>query len=170
MKYLNQLILLLFLSLLLIACGGASTSLPTDAPPPDAAEPAAPADTGPTPTDYIYPTERSPITATFRPEDAAAATATVEAFVEAVTAGVPVTSCTEVNPHPVGQSIAETYPDAVTYDEVMTHFCSGYIFEDILTGIETGLETGEPLADVLALYDELESWEATWAAFGLLDE
>lgn len=71
--------------------------------------------------------------------------------------------CTETDPHPVGQNIAETYD--VTYEEVMTWFCSGYSFDDILIALETSEATETQAADLLAM-SETMSWEEIWVEVG----
>ena len=76
-------------------------------------------------------------------------------------------NCTETNPHPVGQSIAETFD--LTYEEVMTWFCSGYTFEDILIGLQTSREADLPTEELLEM-SESKSWEEIWEEVGLLEQ
>ena len=73
------------------------------------------------------------------------------------------TSCTETNPHPIGQSIAQTFD--VDYEEVMTWFCSGYTFDDILIALETSEATGVSVGILLEMTEE-QSWEDIWDEVG----
>lgn len=68
----------------------------------------------------------------------------------------PVFDCTETNPHPMGQSIAETYED-VSYEQVMTWFCDGYTFDDILIALETSEATDVPASVLLEML-----WDKPW--------
>ena len=76
-------------------------------------------------------------------------------------------NCTGTNPHPVGQSIAETFD--LTYEEVMTWFCSGYTFVDILIALQTNRETDLPTEELLEM-SETQSWEEIWEEVGLLEQ
>jgi hypothetical protein len=53
--------------------------------------------------------------------------------------------CTDLNPHPIGASIAADYE--VSYEQVMTWFCSGYSFENILIALETSEAVDVPAED-----------------------
>lgn len=75
-------------------------------------------------------------------------------------------NCTETNPHPLGQSIAETFD--LTYEEVMTWFCSGYTFEHILIALQTSRETDLPAEELLEM-SESKSWEEIWEEVELLE-
>jgi hypothetical protein len=68
-------------------------------------------------------------------------------------------NCTETNPHPVGQSIAESFN--LTYEEVMTWFCSGYTFEEILLALQTSRQTDLPAEELLEM-SQSKSWEEIW--------
>jgi hypothetical protein len=81
---------------------------------------------------------------------------------------LPVFACTETNPHPMGQSIVETYDD-VSYEQVMTWFCDGYTFDDILIALETSEATDVPAAALLEMLWE-KSWEEIWQETGFLQE
>jgi hypothetical protein len=81
---------------------------------------------------------------------------------------LPVFACTETNPHPMGQSIVETYDD-VSYEQVMTWFCDGYTFDDILVALETSEATDVPAAVLLEMLWE-KSWEEIWQETGFLQE
>lgn len=71
--------------------------------------------------------------------------------------------------HPIGQSIAETFPD-VTYEQVMVMFCNGAAFEDILLALETAKLTEEQPEELLASLAEGSTWEEIWQSLNLLEE
>jgi hypothetical protein len=75
--------------------------------------------------------------------------------------------CTETDPHPLGLSIAETYD--IRYEQVMTWFCSGYSFENILIALETGQATDIPPETLLQMLLE-KDWEEIWAEIGFTGE
>jgi len=72
--------------------------------------------------------------------------------------------CTELDPHPIGASIAADYE--VSYEQVMTWFCSGYSFENILIALETSEAVEVPAEDLLEMLLEME-WEEIWVEVGL---
>ena len=75
-------------------------------------------------------------------------------------------NCTETNPHPVGQSIAETYQ--TSYEEVMTFFCTGVPFEDITLAYQTAEITGVDVKEVMTLwYDYDKNWDDVWTELGI---
>ncbi len=71
--------------------------------------------------------------------------------------------------HPIGQSIAETFPE-VTYEQVMVWFCNGAAFEDILLALETAKLSEEQPEELLALLAEGSTWEEIWQSLNLLEE
>lgn len=73
-------------------------------------------------------------------------------------------NCTDLNPHPIGASIATDYE--VSYEQVMTWFCSGYSFENILIALETSEAVDVPAEDLLQMLLEKE-WEEIWVEVGL---
>jgi hypothetical protein len=77
-------------------------------------------------------------------------------------------NCVETNPHPIGQSIADTY-DTTTYDQVMIWFCDGSTFDDILLALETNDLTGVPVEDLLALRAAGTDWDQIWQDLGLVE-
>jgi len=83
------------------------------------------------------------------------------------TDGVVNIHCTETDPHPLGQSIAETYE--VSYDQVMTWFCSGYSFENILIALETSQAMDIPPETLLQMLLE-KDWEEIWVEIGFTGE
>lgn len=72
--------------------------------------------------------------------------------------------CTDTDPHPMALSISETYD--VTYEQVMTWFCSGYSFENILIALETG-EATDMDPDLLLQMLLEKDWEEIWDEVGL---
>ncbi len=71
--------------------------------------------------------------------------------------------------HPIGQSIADLYPELTEYDEVMVWFCNGFEFEDILTALQTSEQTGIPAGDLLDIFTQGPTWEDIWVELGLLE-
>jgi hypothetical protein len=67
--------------------------------------------------------------------------------------------------HPIGQEIANQFEEA-SYEDVMTWFCNGAEFEDILVALQTEKDTGEPAEDLLKLLSEGQTWEEIWNAIG----
>jgi hypothetical protein len=75
--------------------------------------------------------------------------------------------CTEVDPHPVAQGIARRFE--VTYEEVMTWFCGGHSFDDILLALETAELVDRPAGELLTL-KENSSWDELWEELGLVSQ
>ena len=100
-----------------------------------------------------------------RPEVAADAEAEVDTKANA---GVnPETDCSTLNPHPLAQGMVETFD--VSYDEVMTWYCDGYAFSDILLALETSDLADIPVLDLLPL-TENQSWDEIWDDLGVSHE
>lgn len=76
-------------------------------------------------------------------------------------------NCTEYNPHPMGESIAEKF--SAEYEDVMSWYCDGYAFEDILLALQTSQLAGEPAGKILDSL-ETQSWEEIWEKLGLTAE
>ena len=68
--------------------------------------------------------------------------------------------CLDGEVSPIGGAIAEEY-DFTSYEEVITWFCNGAEFEDILVALETESQTGTP-ADGF-------TWEEIWQQVGLTE-
>lgn len=75
-------------------------------------------------------------------------------------------NCTEENPHPIGQSIAETY--GVSYEQVMIWFCEGYSFDNILIALETSEAVDVPAGTLLEMLLE-KDWDEIWAEVGFIE-
>ena len=100
-----------------------------------------------------------------RPEVAADAEVEVETDPDA---GVnPETDCSTLNPHPIAQGMVETFD--VSYDEVMSWYCDGYAFSDILLALETSDLADVPVPDLLPL-TENQSWDEIWDDLGVSHE
>ena len=69
---------------------------------------------------------------------------------------------------PIGQSISEEY-ESVSYEQVLTWFCNGAEFEDILVALETEAQTGTPAEEMLQMLVDGFSWEEIWQIIELTD-
>jgi len=72
--------------------------------------------------------------------------------------------------HPIGMSIAEQFSNVTTYQEVMSWFCDGAEFEDILNALIT-----EELSDIQAqnLLEKIAtgySWDDIWLELGITEQ
>lgn len=73
--------------------------------------------------------------------------------------------CLGPETHPIGQEIANQFEEA-SYEDVMTWFCNGAEFEDILVALQTEKDTGESAEGLLKLLSEGQTWEEIWDAIG----
>jgi hypothetical protein len=73
--------------------------------------------------------------------------------------------CTETDPHPIGQSIAETYE--TSYEEVMTFFCTGVSFDDIVLAYQTAELAEIDVNDALTLWYDYGNWDDVWLELGI---
>ena len=69
---------------------------------------------------------------------------------------------------PIGQSIAEDFSN-VDYQQVITWFCDGAEFEDILVALETEALTDTPADEMLQLLSDGLTWDDIWQSIGLTD-
>jgi len=69
---------------------------------------------------------------------------------------------------PIAESIAEEY-EFTDYAEVVTWFCNGAEFEDILVALETEAQTGTPAEEMLQMLADGFSWEDIWQFVGLTE-
>ncbi len=74
------------------------------------------------------------------------------------------TECATLNPHPVAEGMTETFE--ITYDEVMTLYCDGYAFSDILLALETS-ELVDQSPEALLARLRTRSWQEIWDEFGV---
>ena len=78
--------------------------------------------------------------------------------------------CFQDGDHPIGMSIAEQFTEITTYEEVMTWFCNGAVFEDILNALATEELTSVDAADSLKLIAAGMTWDEVWLELGLTEE
>jgi hypothetical protein len=69
--------------------------------------------------------------------------------------------------NPVGQSISDRFD--LTYEEVVTWFCSGYT-EDILLALQTSQQQKDLPTEELLEMRKSKSWEEIWEEVGLLEQ
>ena len=74
------------------------------------------------------------------------------------------TNCSATDPHPMAESIAEKFE--ITYDEVMTLYCDGFAFSDILLALETTQLVDQNTEELLNMLDT-KSWEEIWSELGV---
>lgn len=77
--------------------------------------------------------------------------------------------CASADAVKLGQSIADGYA-FTNVEEVLTWFCNGAEFEDILVALQTEEITDTPAEDMLALLADGLTWDDIWQAIGLTDE
>lgn len=76
----------------------------------------------------------------------------------------PETNCSTLNPHPMGEGMAAQFD--VTYDEVMTWYCDGYAFSDILLALETDSLVEQTPVELLSMLED-STWEDIWGDLGV---
>ena len=69
---------------------------------------------------------------------------------------------------PIAESIATEY-EFTNYAEVITWFCNGAEFEDILVALETESQTGTPAEEMLQMLADGFTWEEIWGLIGLTE-
>jgi hypothetical protein len=69
---------------------------------------------------------------------------------------------------PIGESIAEDY-EFTDYAEVISWFCNGAEFEDILVALESESLTGTPAEDMLQMLADDFTWDEIWQLIGLTE-
>lgn len=79
--------------------------------------------------------------------------------------GETATRCTEVDPHPMGVSIAEKFD--VSYERVMTWFCSGHAFDEILIALQTSGMSDASVEELLTLRQS-QPWDQIWVELGVV--
>lgn len=84
--------------------------------------------------------------------------------VEAEPTENPETNCSSLDPHPLAVSMTEKFE--VTYEEVMTWYCDGAAFSDILLALET-VELADITVEELLTMIEDKSWEEIWDELGI---
>lgn len=76
--------------------------------------------------------------------------------------------CLDGEVSPIGQSIAEDY-EFTYYEEVITWFCNGAEFEDILVALETESQAGTPAEEMLGMLADGFTWYEIWQLIGLTE-
>ncbi len=69
---------------------------------------------------------------------------------------------------PIAESIAADY-DHISYEQVVTWFCNGAEYEDILVALETEALTDVTAEELLQMLAEGSSWEGIWQFVGLTE-
>jgi hypothetical protein len=80
--------------------------------------------------------------------------------------GAPAAECLSPEAQTMGGSIAANFE--ITYEQVMSWFCAGHGFEDILLALETADSVDVPPADLLSKLEQGQSWDEIWKEIGLL--
>jgi hypothetical protein len=78
------------------------------------------------------------------------------------------TDCAGEDIWKMSQLIAEDYPFTSAY-EIMSWFCNGAEFEDIMVALETEDLTDVPAEEMLEMLVEGLSWDEIWQVVGLTD-
>jgi hypothetical protein len=68
----------------------------------------------------------------------------------------------------IGQAIADEY-DSASYEQVMTWFCNGAEFEDIIVALESESQTGTPAEEMLQMLADGFTWDEIWQLIGLTE-
>jgi hypothetical protein len=72
--------------------------------------------------------------------------------------------------HPIAESIAEQFEEITTYDEIMTWFCSGAYFEDILNALMTEEMVEADADELLHMLAAGKTWDEIWLELGITEE
>lgn len=80
----------------------------------------------------------------------------------------PKAECPGEGTNTIGQGIADEYEFA-SYEEVMTWFCDGAEFEDILVALQTEEQSDTPAEEMLMMLAEGFTWEEIWLVVGLIE-
>jgi hypothetical protein len=78
--------------------------------------------------------------------------------------------CIQDDPHPIALSIAEQYNEITTYEQVMTWYCNGALFEDILNALSTQELSGADAGDLLLQISNGKSWNQIWLELGITEK
>jgi hypothetical protein len=86
---------------------------------------------------------------------------------EAVETLDPVQACMDNPDHPIGLQISAEFETLTSYEQVMSWFCSGFVFDDILTALQTAEVSDFPADFLLTMLEYGQSWEEIWIEIGL---
>ncbi len=76
----------------------------------------------------------------------------------------PETNCSSLNPHPMAEGIAEQFE--VSYDQIMTWYCDGAAFSDILLALETEGLVDLSVEEMLSMVED-NTWDEIWQELGI---
>jgi hypothetical protein len=76
--------------------------------------------------------------------------------------------CASSDANMLGAAIARDY-DFTSTEQVMSWFCDGAEFEDILVALETAEQTGASAEEMLIMLAAGLTWEEIWKEVGLTD-
>ena len=66
----------------------------------------------------------------------------------------------------LGQSIADRFEEA-SYDDVMTWFCNGAEFEDILLALQSAQQSDASVEEMLVMLADDFTWDEIWKLLGI---
>ena len=69
----------------------------------------------------------------------------------------------------LGRNIASQFEN-VSFEQIMTWFCSGAEFEDILIALQTEKATGQPAQGLLEMLVTDLTWDKIWQSIGYINE
>ena len=114
----------------------------------------------------------SPATPELNGSNSPTATAVAEELSIANATATPITEqtgdCPSSVAHELGAAIARDH-DFTSTEQVMTWFCDGAEFEDILVALETAEQTGASAEEMLVMLAAGLTWEEIWKEVGLTD-
>jgi len=79
-------------------------------------------------------------------------------------------TCYGEDQHPIAVSIADQFTTITNYDEIMTWFCKGAQFEDILNALATEEITGIEAEAMLRMVAEGFTWDEIWLELGVTEQ
>ncbi len=80
----------------------------------------------------------------------------------------PDADCPGEETNTIGQGIADEYEFA-SYEDVMTWFCNGAEFEDILVALQTEEQSGTAAEEMLVMLAGGFTWEEIWLVVDLIE-
>jgi len=69
----------------------------------------------------------------------------------------------------LGKNISAQF-EYVSFEQIMTWFCNGAEFEDILIALQTEKVTGQPAQGLLEMLVTDLTWDEIWQSIGYIDE
>lgn len=87
--------------------------------------------------------------------------------VEPTEVSATMTACLQQEQQEIAMGIASQFE--VEYDQVMTWFCTGHSYEDILLALESSQGTDYSVDDLLAMIDQGNTWDQIWEQIGLVE-